>query len=88
MSLANYEEYGWAIGRGGLSISDPDDNGFRTGVYRHRLGLVEVDLGYGWTSIAVIRGGRSVRRRWPRELGLRTISRLCREMMEDSNVAG
>lgn len=77
--LAAFEEANWASGKRGW-LSELTDN---AGVYRHPLGLAEWATGHGWTWIGTICDGRVISRRWPRGLGRRTISRLCREMLED-----
>lgn len=82
-TLSDFEEYGWTVGRGYLALGAPNDNGLQTGVYRHPIGVVEVDVGYGMTAIGIIREGISIHRRWPRELAPKVISRLCREFLEE-----
>ena len=81
--LGDYEQSDWAVGRAYLSYDA--DRG--EGVYRHPLGLVQVDTiaasPIRATYLRLIHEGREYSRRWGVVWGERTIARLCREFIED-----
>ncbi|MGK2286908.1 hypothetical protein [Pedomonas sp. V897] len=83
VKLGDYEQSDWAVGRTYLSYDA--DRG--KGVYRHPLGLVQVDTiaasPIRATCLRLIHEGREYSRRWEAIWGERTIARLCREFIEE-----
>lgn len=83
VKLGDYEQQEWAAGRPYLSFNAETGEG----VYRHPAGLVEITVfSHGSirvTCLRAIRQGRTIMRRWETIWPERTLSRLCREFIEE-----
>lgn len=92
VSTTDFDQFDQKTGRRGsmaLHVTKNESSIQQIGLYRGPLGMVEVwtfqvlPRPNQWTTLETIHDGRTYRRRWRRAWGRKTLTRLCREFLED-----